>query len=235
MKRGVKRFALGACAALLFAGFFALGVWQLERRIWKLDLIERVEKRVHAAAVDAPPPSVFRPADDEYRHVKVAGRYLYERELRVKAVTRLGEGFWVLTPLQVRDGAAVLVNRGFVPADAPALPAGPGGDVTVTGLLRLTEPRGGFLRRNDPGAGHWFSRDVAAIAAAQGLQQVAPYFIDADADTTGQAGPVGGLTVVSFHNSHLVYAITWFALALMSAAGGWVLLRHDRQDDRPAN
>ena len=33
---------------LLAAGFTALGVWQLERRAWKLDLIARVEARIHA-------------------------------------------------------------------------------------------------------------------------------------------------------------------------------------------
>jgi surfeit locus 1 family protein len=29
--------------------------------------------------------------------------------------------------------------------------------------------------------------------------------------------PVPGLTVITFHNSHLVYAITWYTLALMVA------------------
>ncbi|TIN59580.1 MAG: SURF1 family protein, partial [Mesorhizobium sp.] len=47
------------------------------------------------------------------------------------------------------------------------------------------------------------------------LGQVAPYFIDADATPNPGGWPVGGLTVVSFHNNHLVYALTWFGLALM--------------------
>jgi cytochrome oxidase assembly protein ShyY1 len=48
---------------------------------------------------------------------------------------------------------------------------------------RISETRGGFLRANDAAAGRWYSRDVAAMAAALGLQQssVAPYFVDADA------------------------------------------------------
>jgi surfeit locus 1 family protein len=29
--------------------------------------------------------------------------------------------------------------------------------------------------------------------------------------------PTPGLTVIRFHNSHLVYAITWYTLALMTA------------------
>ena len=40
---GAALLALGCCAALLFAGFTALGVWQLQRRVWKLELIERLQ------------------------------------------------------------------------------------------------------------------------------------------------------------------------------------------------
>ncbi len=38
----------------------------------------------------------------------------------------------------------------------------------MTGLLRLSEPKGAFLRSNDPKDDRWYSRDVAAIAAARG-------------------------------------------------------------------
>jgi len=41
--------------------------------------------------------------------------------------------------------------------------------------------------------------------------------------------PVGGLTVLSFPNNHLVYALTWYGLALMSLGAGAVVLRHDRR------
>jgi surfeit locus 1 family protein len=47
----------------------------------------------------------------------------------------------------------------------------------------------------------------------------APYFIDADATPNPGGLPVGGLTVISFPNSHLVYALTWFGLALTVAIG----------------
>ncbi|TIT63608.1 MAG: SURF1 family protein, partial [Mesorhizobium sp.] len=63
----------------------------------------------------------------------------------------------------------------------------------------------------------WYSRDVAAIATAHGLtSNVAPYFVDAEASRM-EGWPRGGLTVVTFRNSHLVYALTWFALAAMLA------------------
>ncbi|WP_434624514.1 SURF1 family protein [Azospirillum sp. B2RO_4] len=213
-------FGLLALAGV--AGLTALGIWQLERRVWKLDLIERVDARIHASPVPAPGPEAWpsvSAASDEYRRVAVTGRFLNDRESLVQAVTDLGGGFWVMTPLVSDRGFTVLVNRGFVSPErrdpASRAEGQPQGEVTVTGLLRLTEPKGGFLRSNDPAAGRWYSRDVAAIAAAKGLNDVAPYFIDADGTRNPGGWPVGGLTVVSFPNSHLSYALTWFALDLM--------------------
>ena len=52
-----------------------------------------------------------------------------------------------------------------------------------------------------------------------------PIFIDADATANPGGLPVGGLTVIAFRNSHLVYALTWFALAAGLAAGGVMALR----------
>ena len=144
-------------------------------------------------------------------------------------------GFWVLTPFETRDGFTVLINRGFVPRDRrdPATRAAAqiAGETTVTGLLRVTEPNGAFLRTNDPAADRWYSRDVAAIAKARGLFDVAPYFIDAGPAANPGGLPIGGLTVVSFYNSHLIYAVTWFALALMLAAALFrVVAGRDPQD-----
>lgn len=222
--------------ALAAAGFVALGVWQLERRVWKLDLIAQVDARVHAAAVAPPGPSEWpqvSAARDQYRRVQVHGVFLHDRETLTQAATALGAGYWVMTPLRTDQGFTVLINRGFVPPERrdPALRAGAGGggEQTVTGLLRVTEPNGGFLRANDPASNRWRSRDVEAIARARGLADVAPYFIDADAASDPGAWPRGGLTVIRFPNSHLVYALTWFGMALLSLAGMGLVLRERRR------
>ena len=227
---------LGAVVfALLFAGFSALGVWQVQRLAWKQALIRQVDARIHAAPVAAPPPeqTITRQAD-QYRRVVVSGRFDHQRETLVKAVTDLGPGYWVMTPLVTDRGFTVLINRGFVPSERQK-PANRGaaqveGETTVVGLLRLTEPDGGFLRANDPAGDRWFSRDVAGIAKARGLSgPVAPYFIDADATPNPGGWPRGGLTVVRFANSHLIYALTWFGLALMSAAGFVLFAREEKR------
>jgi surfeit locus 1 family protein len=224
-KRIAALVAFNLAAILLVGGLIALAVWQFHRRAWKLDLIARVEARVHASPTPAPGPERWADisaATDEYRRVMAAGDWLEDRSTLVQAVTELGAGYWVMTPLARDDGTTILVNRGFVPADkrdpASWQPRNPR-NVTITGLLRVTEPGGAFLRSNDPASDRWFSRDVTAIAAARGLTNVAPYFVDAQR-AQGESGlPVAGLTVLAFSNNHLIYGLTWGVLALMGAAG----------------
>lgn len=219
----LKLLAFGAFATIGVAVLMGLGVWQIERRVWKLDLISRVEQRVHAAPVSAPGPSSWphiNATDDAYRRVRVTGRFLGAPETLVRAVTERGGGYWDIAPFRTSDGFTVLVNRGFIPTDQAEgeqrVTQAPG-ETTLTGLLRVTEPGGAFLRHNDPADDRWYSRDVAAIAATRGIEEVAPYFIDADASADPAALPVGGLTVIAFPNNHLVYALTWFGLAVMLA------------------
>ena len=240
-RRGGVLVALLLGAALFFAGFVALGLWQLQRLAWKEALIARVERGLATAPV-APPARAEWPAlardTHEYRRLRLQGRFDHDGETLVRASTELGTGHWVLTPLRLDDGGWVLVNRGFVPPErrerATRAADEPVGAVTVEGLLRLSEPGGSLLQKNDPAAGRWYSRDVAAIAAARGLPgPVAPFFVDAwpGPSAVSPAGPWprAGLTVLRFSNNHRVYALTWFALAAMMAAAAGALLWQERR------
>lgn len=226
-----RRAAFAAAALIAALGLAALGVWQIERRAWKHELVAAVDARIHAAPVAAPGPDrwdAVNAKDDAYRRVTALGTFRHDRETLVQAVTERGPGYWVMTPLET-PGFTLLVNRGFVPKDRrDARTRGAGNAVravTVTGLLRVTEPGGAFLRSNDPAADRWFSRDVSAIAKAKGLGRTAPYFVDADAAANPGGYPVGGLTVVRFRDHHMVYALTWFALCALSLFFAWRLWR----------
>ncbi len=217
----MRRVVFGSLMGLVVVALCGLGVWQIQRLFWKEALIAQVNARVHAPAVPAPQGGVS--AADAYRHVTVSGHLLHADEAQVYTLSTLGAGYWVMTPLRTDDGAVVYINRGFVPMDrkAPSTRAAGQGDgaVTVTGLLRLPEPRGWlFSQANDPAHDAWYHRDIAGMAASRHLGAVAPYFIDADATANPGGWPRGGLTVIAFPNSHLVYAITWFSLAGMLAA-----------------
>lgn len=219
-----------------FVSLILLGNWQLERRIWKLDLIERVEARVHSSPESAPAAKLAISKDaDEYRRVSVTGNFLSGKDTLVVAATELGSGYWVITPFQRVDQSIVLINRGFINQGVQAAPALTGPQ-QVVGLLRMTEPQGSVVRTNDPALDRWYSRDVTAIAARHELT-AAPYFIDAEKrepeqtplPSQGSQHPVGGLTVVTFYNSHLVYAVTWYGLAVMVIIAAVIVVREERK------
>lgn len=233
----VKRAIFAVCLILLAAALAALGTWQVQRLAWKRDLIARVDQRVHAAPVPAPARADWNKvnaADDEYRRVTAEGMLANDKETLVYASTTLGPGYWVMTPLTLADGTSILVNRGFVPTDrrdpASRREGEPSGPVEITGLMRMTEPKGSLLQSNDIAADRWYSRDVAAIAEKRGIDALAPYFIDADATPNPGGLPVGGLTIIAFPNNHLVYAITWYGLAAMVLALLVFILRGESRD-----
>lgn len=234
--------ALCTAAALAFAGFMSLGIWQVKRLAWKEALIERIDRHIHANPVPAPAPSQWPAVQrdtDEYRRVSLRGRFSHDREVLVRASTELGSGYWVMTPLLSEQGFWVLVNRGFVSPElrerGKRQDQEPTGTQDVIGLLRLSEPEGSLLQKNDAPHGRWYSRDVQAITASQALTgaPVAPYFVDLAAAKGGMPSssvwPRPGLTVVQFSNNHLVYALTWFALAAMTAGALGYLVVDERR------
>ncbi len=220
---------------ILFAGFMGLGIWQVQRLAWKTALIERVDSRIHADPVDAPPPATTITRDDhEYLRVKVSGRFQHDKETPVMAVSDLGPGWWILTPLETDKGYTVLVNRGFVPLEMKEPSSRPQApeQATVVGLLRLDEGHRGFMRENDPAANNWYAREVKAILATRDVTGPAvDYFIDAQQieGVAADSWPRAGLTVVRFANSHLVYALTWFSLAGGSLFAMVLVLRERRR------
>ena len=211
---------------VMLAALIGLGTWQLQRLAWKEALIAAVSERTTRPAVEAPRASEWGGLDRdalEYRHVEVTGRFDHRAEVTV--FTDLpdpkgkagGLGYWVMTPLVRGDGTTVLINRGFVP-QARRDPASRRegqieGEVTIAGLARWSEGRNSFTPADDPAKGEWFTRDVAAIAAASKLDRVAPFFIDAEASAPGGL-PQGGETRLVFPNRHFEYALTWYGLAL---------------------
>jgi len=198
----------------------ALGVWQLQRLAWKRDLIARRAEAVAAAPV--PMPQTLDEARAlEYHPVIDRGTFLHDKEIFLGATSEAGRnGYHVLTPLREPTGRIVFVNRGFIPAElrdrAKRDEGEIAGTVRVTGLLRLP-PVGKpawFIPANRPDLNYWLWVDLPAMAAADGLADTTPFYIDADASPNPGGWPKGGVTRLDLPNDHLQYAITWFALAI---------------------
>lgn len=226
-------------AFLLLAActFLALGVWQVQRLQWKHALIARVDARVHADPTNLPADSVLNTQDKdrlEYLRVRVSGQYQPRMTALVRAATELGTGYWVMTAFDTTDGRRVWINRGYVPSGtalARVSAGAPSGTVNIVGLVRMTEPGGSLLQANRPDIDRWYSRDVAALTQSRSAGQTAPVFIDAQREDGARPAkalaPVPGLTVIHFADNHLGYALTWFALAILSLLA--ILLAWRRQ------
>jgi surfeit locus 1 family protein len=197
-----------------------LGSWQIERLFWKRELIAQRQAALAAAPVTAP-RSLEEARGLEFRHVTDEGVFVHGKEIFLGATSEAGRnGYQVLTPLQEPSGRIVFVNRGFIPAelkDPAKRSAGQiAGAVVVEGLLRLPPVKkpAWFLPDNRADLNYWFWVDLPAMALADRLDRVAPFYIDADATPNPGGWPKGGVTRIELPNDHLQYAITWFSLAV---------------------
>jgi len=208
-----------------------LGSWQIERLHEKEALIASVQAGLMAPAVAL--PEVLKPggAVSEYRHVRLTGHLLHDREQYLFAQGPGGApGVHVLTPLVQHNGDIVLVDRGFVPDELrDPLRRKTGqieGELSLTGVLRLPQHPGLFTPANNPETRLWFIKDVGAIAKAARVS-AAPLLVEADATANPGGWPLGGQTRIDFPNDHLQYAITWFGLAL-ALLGVYLVYHHSR-------
>jgi surfeit locus 1 family protein len=205
-----------ASGVLILVG---LGVWQLQRLQWKEGLIAERQAAVTAVPI-APPQTLAEARTAAFNHVVADGRFEHDKEVFLAASSEGGgSGYQVLTPLEMGDGRTMFVNRGFIPVelkDRAKRAAGEiAGDVHVSGLLRVP-PAGKpnwFLPDNRPDLNLWFWVDLPAMARADGIAQIVPFYIDADKTPNPGGWPKGGVTRLDLPNDHLQYAITWFALA----------------------
>jgi surfeit locus 1 family protein len=200
-----------------FALLIGLGIWQIERLHEKEALIASVESGMRAAPVPLDEAARSGFASAEYHHVRVRGRFLHDSELYVFSRGPMGAvGVDVITPLVQENGQTVLIDRGFVPEvlrDPKTRPMGQtAGEVTLTGVLRLSQGPGMFTPAANRQARLWFVKDVPSMAAFLGTN-TPPILIEADSTPNPGGWPLGGRTQVDFPNDHLQYAITWFGLA----------------------
>nr|WP_245411685.1 SURF1 family protein [Phyllobacterium leguminum] len=232
-----------AVAILSLAAFcllIALGTWQVERLRWKETLLATIKERVASPPrpLDQIEALYAKSGDVEYWPVKATGRFLNQDERHFFATHQGQSGFYIYTPLQMADGRAVLINRGFVPYDrknAPTRVEGQvAGEVTVTGLARylLKGKPSSLVPDNDPAKNMFYWKDWAAMVETAGLDpaRTVPFFIDADTAPNPGGLPVGGVTIIDLPNNHLQYAVTWYGLALALAAvtGVWFWRRGQR-------
>ncbi len=198
-----------------------LGIWQVQRLMWKNALIADITARVEAPVADLPAGKID-PEALNYRHVRLRGVFDHDKEIYLVAHSLRGNlGYHILTPMRLTDGRWVIVNRGWVPQklrDGASRPEGQlKGIVTLTGVARKAQKQGWMVPDNDPAKNTWFYVDPRQIGDALGLD-VLPVVVVADKADIPGTYPLGGQVRITIPNNHLSYAITWFSLALVLAA-----------------
>jgi cytochrome oxidase assembly protein ShyY1 len=228
-------------ALCAFLNFAALGTWQLQRRTWKLELIDTMEQRLSAAPVPLPPEATWRglaQSAHEFERVTFSAKFAHNTYARVYGIGSAlrsdisGPGYWIFTPARLPDGGTVVVDRGFVPdTKAASITEPPDALVEMTGVLRWPQPRSLFAPA-DPGHNVWFARDQLAIAAGKGWGEVAPFYVDLESPIT-KGLPAPTPLQVNLRNDHLQYAITWFGLAAVVLVMFVFWVRSRVQSSRP--
>lgn len=212
-------FMVALGCALLTARF---GVWQLSRAHTKLANAALVSERSKLAPMDG--SDLARdPASAEgqwQRHIALTGEwdaahtvFLMNRTMDERS------GFYVMTPLRLPDGSAVVVQRGWVPRDdadplkVPAIPMR-GGTVKVFGhaapwpshWIDIGHGAAGPVRQN---------LELAPFAAESGLT-LRPVTVVEDAtpdnalDDMRRDWPVPEVGVATNYG----YAVQWFAMSI---------------------
>lgn len=210
---------LTVAAAVVFALLMGLGIWQIERLHWKLNLIAMMNRNMHIRPISLDDNGrLVEEVYTQYRHVTVRGRFENAKETYLFTTgPDGGPAYHVLTPFITDNGRVYLIDRGLVPKEklnpASRRAGFIEGETRLTGIWRWPERPGLFAPTPDFTRRIFYARDIAAIAAVDHVWFAQPGLIEADAKPNPGGWPKGGQTVVRFRNRHLQYAITWFALA----------------------
>lgn len=224
--------------------FISLGFWQVERlgqRRVEIAVIESQSRKMPAPLEQLLPSAADSPkgrAQHAFRRATVEGVFDPEREVLLEGRSDLGRpGSHLLTPLMIKPGLAVVVDRGWVPMDLsepPIVQAGPPtGRVALTGVLLPPQPRTG-LGPKDPPTGP--VKRVQRVDLARLDQQlpyrVLPLVLRLEEQVPRNPGPLPKVSASPKpgEGSHLSYAVQWFSFAAIVAATYLFFIRRHASD-----
>ncbi|MDQ2065824.1 SURF1 family protein [Xinfangfangia sp. CPCC 101601] len=212
-------FVMGivGCAILI-----SLGVWQLGRAEWKEGVLAQIDARI--AAAPATLSAELTEAEHEYLAVSVAGRFTGAFVELLAGQKGTGPGVRIIEAFETDTGRRILIDRGFLEDAARKTPR-TAAAATVTGNLLWPDDDDSYTPPPDAKTGLWFERDLPAMAAKLGSEEI----LIVASQPTGDAITPVPVDSSSVPNSHMGYAIQWFLLALVWGVMTLYLLWRIRQ------
>ena len=208
-----------------------LGFWQLERLAWKTSLLDEIGARIVAKPVKL--PETFEIESDRFLPVAVSGRTLGAELVVLTSVQGVGPGYRIISAFETDTGRRILLDEGFVP-DAARSAARPEVAISVTGNLHWPREVDSFTPEPDLDEGLFFARDVEAMAAALGTEEV--LVVAREVSGTDRRATPLPVTTAGIPNNHLGYAVQWFGLAAvwvgMTLFFLWRMRRGRREEQR---
>ena len=220
MRRYLFPLILGVvgCAVLIY-----LGLWQLDRRAWKEDMLADITAGIQADPV--PLPDAIDPSM-KYLPVTVSGTTT-GAEIDVLSHTReQGAGYQIVSRFVTDDGRAILLDRGFVPQEARRIDRPPV-RLQVTGNLHWPQDASSSTPAPNMDENIWFARDVDAMALTLDTLPVLVVASAVEGDNQG-ARPLP-VAIEGIPNNHLSYAVQWFLIAATWAVMTLALIWRIRQ------
>jgi cytochrome oxidase assembly protein ShyY1 len=213
------------------------GFWQLSRLQEKKDRNALVrdrqdEPRAPVTDIVGADDPVDVGADVRFREASATGVYDEDAQVLVRNRSFDGApGSWVLTPLVLADGTAVVVNRGWVPVTGEQVlsPVArpPGGEVQVEGLLEQSQSRGSFGPTDPSGEVlDTLSRVDLERYQEQVDEDLFPVWLQLETQDPRQGGQPTPVEPPELDEGpHLSYAIQWFTFTLIALVGYPMILR----------
>jgi len=228
--------------SVLVAGFLLVAVVCARLGIWQVHRLRerRAANTVAQAARAAPAVQVDSFGLDSSligRRVVVRGRYDQGHDIVLRGRGYGGvPGVEIVSPLLQQSGAAVLVNRGFVPApDAVTVDLGAleePGPVTVHGLvLPFDSAAGAPLQRADQTT--WARLDRSAIRERLPYP-IEPLYVRQTPDSASPRFPRRLDAPPLDDGPHLSYAIQWFAFSIIALVFGGIMAVRPWAEHHPA-
>ncbi len=208
-----------------------LGIWQLDRLAQRRVFNAQVESMHRQPTLDLNSELVVDISKMEWRAVTVSGEYDFENQIAIRNQYNGGDyGYHLITPL-LFSGKAVLVDRGWIPADGNSLPEDwrqydELGEVKIQGQIRLggTESAiGGVaeaeLNPNETRRAFW-NKLILESVAPQIPYPVLPAYIQLDAVDNDQTPPIPYQPTLDLtEGPHVGYAVQWFIFAAILFGG----------------